>query len=242
MANNTINKEEIEKFSALAEEWWDPEGKFKPLHKFNPIRIEFIKNKIVKEFNIKNKKKPFSNLEILDIGCGGGLLTEPMYRLGGKLTGIDASRKNINIAKIHAKKNNLKINYICSSPENLKIKKKYDIILNMEIVEHVKDLNFFIKSSSLLLKKNGVMFVATINKTLKSYLLAIIGAEYILNWLPVGTHNWFKFVEPEKLNAICKKNNLKLSEIKGLRYNILTDKWELNKNTDVNYISRFKKL
>ncbi len=241
MANNTINKEEIEKFNRLAEEWWDPEGKFKPLHKFNPIRIEYIKNNIIKEFNIKNKKKPFSNLEILDIGCGGGLLTEPMHRLGGRLTGIDASKKNIYIAKVHAKKNNLKINYICSSPENLKSKKKYDVILNMEVVEHVNDLNFFIKSCSSLLKKNGIMFIATINKTLKSYIFAIIGAEYVLNWLPVGTHDWFKFVEPEKLENLCKNNNLSLSDIRGLSYNVLIDKWVVNKNTQVNYISKFKK-
>ena len=242
MANNTINKEEIEKFSKLAEEWWDPEGKFKPLHKFNPIRINYIKNCVINEFNIRNKKKPFSNLEILDIGCGGGLLTEPMARLGGKLTGIDASDKNINIAKIHAKKNNLKINYICSSPEKLKTKKKFDVILNMEIVEHVNDLNFFIKSSSSLLKKDGIMFVATINRTLKSYLFAIIGAEYILNWLPVGTHNWFKFVEPEELKKTCKKNNLKLIKIDGLKYNLITDKWMISQNKDVNYISNFKKI
>ena len=242
MANNTINKEEIEKFSKIAEEWWDPEGKFKPLHKFNPIRIEYIKNSIIKEFNIKNRKKPFSNLEILDIGCGGGLLTEPMYRLGGKLTGIDASTKNINIAKLHAKQNNLKINYICSSPENLKSKKKYDVILNMEVVEHVKDLSLFIKSSAYLLKKDGIMFIATINKTFKSYLFAIIGAEYVLSWLPVGTHDWFKFVEPEKLQKICESNNLKLTDINGLSYNFLLDKWKINKNTDVNYISRFKGL
>ena len=242
MANNTINKEEIEKFSNLAKEWWDPNGKFKPLHKFNPIRIEYIKNHLVKEFNIKNKNKPLSKLEILDIGCGGGLLTEPMYRLRGKLTGVDASKKNINIAKIHAKKNKLKINYICSSPEKLKSSKKYDVILNMEIVEHVRDLNFFIKSSSHLLKKNGVMFIATINKTLKSYLLAIIGAEYILNWLPVGTHDWFKFVEPQKLENLCNKNNLQLSEIKGLKYNIIMDKWGLSEDTSVNYISKFKKI
>tara|TARA_B100000700_G_scaffold324661_1_gene431400 strand:+ start:692 stop:1420 length:729 start_codon:yes stop_codon:yes gene_type:complete len=242
MANNTINKEEIEKFSNLAKEWWDPEGKFKPLHKFNPIRIQYIKNSIIKEFNIKNSKKPFSNLEILDIGCGGGLLTEPMYRLGGKLTGIDASIKNINIAKLHAKQNNLKINYICSSPENLKSKKKYDVILNMEVVEHVKDLSLFIKSSACLLKKDGIMFIATINKTFKSYLFAIIGAEYVLSWLPVGTHDWFKFVEPEKLQKICESNNLKLTDINGLSYNVLLDKWKINKNTDVNYISRFKRL
>jgi len=242
MAINTINKKEIEKFSNLAEEWWDQDGKFKPLHKFNPIRIEYIKNNLVKEFNIKNKNKPFTNLEILDIGCGGGLLTEPMYRLGGKLTGIDPSEKNIKIAKVHAKKNNLKINYICCSPENLKSKKKYDVILNMEVVEHVDDLNFFIKSSSSLLKKNGIMFIATLNKTFKSYLFAIIGAEYVLNWLPIGTHDWFKFVEPEKLKTICEKNNLKLLNVDGLNYNILSDKWNLNNNTAVNYISKFKRF
>ena len=242
MANNTINKEEIEKFSSLAKEWWNPEGKFKPLHKFNPARIEYIKNNIIKEFNIKNKKKPFSNLEILDVGCGGGLLTEPMHRLGGKLTGIDASKKNINIAKLHAKKSNLKIKYFCSSPEKLKPKKKFDVILNMEVVEHVSDLNFFIKSSSALLKKNGIMFIATINKTFKSYLFAIIGAEYILNWLPVGTHDWFNFVEPQKLKIICEKNKLNLLETNGLTYNILKDKWSVGKNTEVNYISKFKRV
>ncbi len=242
MANNTINKEEIEKFSNLADEWWDPEGNFKPLHKFNPIRIEYIKNHLIKEFKIKNKNKPFLNLEILDIGCGGGLLTEPMHRLGGKLTGIDASKKNIYIAKIHAKKNNLKIKYFCCSPENFKQKKKFDVILNMEVVEHVDDLNFFIKSSASLLKKNGIMFVATLNKTLKSYFLAIIGAEYVLNWLPVGTHDWFKFVEPIKLEKVCKLNKLSLSSIKGLKYNILQDRWEIDNNTDVNYISKFKKI
>ena len=242
MANNTINKEEIEKFSNLAKEWWDPEGKFKPLHKFNPIRIQYIKNSIIKEFNIKNRKKPFSNLEILDIGCGGGLLTEPMYRLGGKLTGIDASIKNINIAKLHAKQNNLKINYICSSPENLKSKKKYDVILNMEVVEHVKDLSLFIKSSACLLKKDGIMFIATINKTFKSYLFAIIGAEYVLRWLPIGTHDWEKFVKPEYLKNICKKNSLKLKKIDGMTFNPILNKWSVTSDKSVNYISEFKKV
>ena len=242
MANNTIIKEEIEKFNKMAEEWWDPNGKFKPLHKFNPIRIEYIKNNIIKEFNIKNIKKPFSGLEILDIGCGGGLLTEPMHRLGGKLTGIDASQKNINIAKTHAHKNKLKINYSCTSPEKLKIKKRFDVILNMEIVEHVDDLELFIKSSSKLLKKDGIMFVATINKTLKSYVFAIIGAEYILNWLPVGTHDWFKFVTPDELKILCQKYDLQNSEVRGLNYNILQDKWNLSTNTNINYISKFKKF
>ncbi len=180
-------------------------------------------------------------MKILDIGCGGGLLTEPMCRLGGKLTGIDASNKNISIAKVHAKKNNLKIDYLCSSPEKLKFKKKYDVILNMEIVEHVDDLNLFIKSSSSLLKKNGIMFIATINKTLKSYLFAIIGAEYVLNWLPVGTHDWFKFVEPDNLEKLCEKNSLKLVNINGLNYNLINDRWNLTKNVEVNYITLFKK-
>ncbi len=241
MANNTINKKEIEKFTILADEWWDPNGKFKPLHKFNPTRIEYIKKNIIKEFRIKNKKKPLTNFKILDIGCGGGLLAEPMYRLGGKLTGIDASEKNINIAKTHAKKNKLDINYYCSTPENFKTTKKFDIILNMEVVEHVKDLNLFINSCAKLLKKNGVMFVATINKTLKSYVFAIIGAEYILNWLPVGTHDWLKFVEPEKLEHICNMYNLRLSDISGVKYNVIKNEWQLKKNTDVNYITKFKK-
>ncbi len=242
MANNTINKEEIEKFNKLANQWWDPNGKFKPLHKFNPIRIKYIKDNLIDHFNIKNKIKPLSNLDILDIGCGGGLLTEPISRLGGNLTGIDASEKNIKIAKLHAKKSKLNIKYICGSPERIKAKKKYDVILNMEIVEHVQDLNLFIKSSSELLKKNGIMFVATINKTIKSYLLAIIGAEYILNWLPVGTHDWLKFVEPKKLDQICKNNHLISLGSSGLIYNIILDTWKLSDNTDVNYISRFKKI
>tara|TARA_B100001121_G_scaffold245058_1_gene219859 strand:- start:760 stop:1488 length:729 start_codon:yes stop_codon:yes gene_type:complete len=242
MANNTINKEEIEKFNTMAEEWWDPEGKFKPLHKFNPVRIEYIKNNIIKEFNIKQKIKPLKNLEILDIGCGGGLLSEPISRLGGKVTGIDASNRNLNIARAHAIKNNLKIDYICSSPEKLKFKKKYDVILNMEVVEHVENINLFINACSSLLKKNGIMFLATINKTLKSYAFAIIGAEYILNWLPVGTHDWFKFVDPNELSLICKKNRLKLLDIKGMKFSIFQNEWSIIENTDVNYISKFKKF
>ena len=150
---STINKKEIEKFSKMAVEWWDPDGKFKPLHKFNPIRIKYIKENIIHSFKLKAKQKPLDKINILDIGCGGGLLSEPMTRLGANVTGIDASSKNINIAKLHAKKNKLKINYLCSSPEKLKIQKKFDVILNMEIVEHVEDINFFINSCSKLLKK-----------------------------------------------------------------------------------------
>ena len=238
---NSINKKEIEKFSNMAAEWWDPEGKFKPLHKFNPIRIKYIKENIIKEFQLKNKKYPLSGINVLDIGCGGGLLSEPMCRLGANVTAIDASNKNIAIANLHAKKNNLKINYICSSPEKLKTTKKFDVILNMEIVEHVEDVDFFLKSCANLLKKNGLMFVATINKTLKSYIFAIVGAEYVLRWLPIGTHEWEKFVKPEELKSILTKINLNLKKIDGMNFNILKDEWNVSKDLSVNYIAEFKK-
>ncbi len=238
---NSINKKEIEKFSNMAAEWWDPEGKFKPLHKFNPIRIKYIKENIIKEFQLKNKKYPLSGINVLDIGCGGGLLSEPMCRLGANVTAIDASNKNIAIANLHAKKNNLKINYICSSPEKLRTTKKFDVILNMEIVEHVEDVDFFLKSCANLLKKNGLMFVATINKTLKSYIFAIVGAEYVLRWLPIGTHEWEKFVKPEELKSILIKNNLNLKKIDGMNFNILKDEWNVSKDLSVNYIAEFKK-
>jgi 2-polyprenyl-6-hydroxyphenyl methylase/3-demethylubiquinone-9 3-methyltransferase len=239
---SSVNKKEIEKFSKMADEWWDPSGKFKPLHKFNPIRIQYIKENIIGNFKLKNKKKPLDKINILDIGCGGGLLSEPMTRLGANITGIDASSKNINIAKHHAKKNKLKINYICSSPEKLKIKKKFDVILNMEIVEHVNDINFFINSSSKLLKKNGLMFVATLNKTLKSYMFAIIGAEYVLRWLPIGTHDWEKFVKPVDLKNILHKNNLKLEKLNGMNFNIIKDEWNISSDTSINYITKSIKI
>ena len=241
MKNNTINKKEIEKFSKIAEEWWDPEGKFKPLHKFNPIRISYIKENIINSFKLSNNDKPLNNVEILDIGCGGGLLSEPMCRLGAKVSGIDASEKNISIAKLHAKKSNLDINYVCTSPENFKTKSRFDVILNMEIVEHVEDVDFFLKSCSKLLKKNGIMFVATINKTLKSYLFAIIGAEYILRWLPIGTHEWEKFITPDELIKIQKKNNLKLDALSGMKFNIIKDEWKISNDQSINYIGKFIK-
>ena len=241
MKNNTINKKEIEKFSKIAEEWWNPEGKFKPLHKFNPIRISYIKENIIKTFKINQKKTPLKNIKILDIGCGGGLLSEPMCRLGANITAIDASEKNISVAKLHSKKNNLKIKYICTSPEKLKIKDKFDVILNMEIVEHVENVNFFLKSCSKLLKKNGIMFVATLNKTLKSYIFAIVGAEYILRWLPIGTHEWEKFLKPEELISILKSNDLNVERIDGMKFNILTDKWNVGTDKSVNYIAKFIK-
>jgi len=241
MKNSTINKKEIEKFSKIAEEWWDPNGKFKPLHKFNPIRISFIKDNIIKSLKLEKKNKPLEKIKILDIGCGGGLLSEPMSILGADVVGIDASSKNINVAKLHAKKNNLDIKYICTSPENLKIDKKFDVILNMEIVEHVEDINLFLQSCSKLLRKKGIMFVATLNKTLKSYLFAIIGAEYVLRWLPIGTHDWEKFVTPNQLIKILEKNNLKLDILTGMKFNIVKDEWKISNDQSINYIGKFIK-
>ena len=242
MKTNTINKKEIEKFSKIAEEWWNPQGKFKPLHKFNPIRISYIKKSVIKNFKLKIKNKPLENIKILDIGCGGGLLSEPMSKLGADVVGIDASKNNIKIAELHAKKSNLKIRYYCTSPEKFKTETKFDVILNMEIIEHVNDVDFYLKSCSRLLKKNGIMFVATLNKTLKSYLFAIVGAEYILRWLPIGTHDWEKFIKPNDLIKICKKNSLNLDEIHGVKYNVLTGDWKLSADDDVNYMARFKKI
>ena len=242
MESNTINKLEIAKFSKIAAEWWSPNGKFKPLHKFNPIRIKYLKENIIEHFKLKQTNSPLKGLNILDIGCGGGLLSEPITRLGAKVTAIDASKKNIQVAKFHAKKNSLKINYLCSSPEKLNLNKKFDVVLNMEIVEHVEDLNFFIKKSSNLLKKNGLMFIATLNKTFKSYMFAIIGAEYVLRWLPIGTHDWEKFVKPANLVSLAINSNLKLKKLSGMKFNPIVDKWSLSNDKSVNYIAKFKKI
>ena len=233
----TINKEEIQKFSKLADEWWDVNGKFKPLHMFNPIRIEYILDEISKHFKLdKNKKLFLKNLEILDIGCGGGLISEPIARLGGNVTGIDASEKNIKIASLHSKENNLKITYLNKSPEQLDDKEKFDIILNLEVVEHVDNLDLYLKSCYKLLKPNGLMFTATINRTFTSYVKAIIGAEYILRWLPIGTHDWNKFIKPEEMQKKLVDINLLTNSIKGLEFNPIFNKWKKTENLSVNYI------
>ena len=241
MKNNTLDKKEIEKFSKIAEEWWNPTGKFKPLHKFNPIRIKYIKDNLINDFNLKNKKNPLRGLNILDIGCGGGLLSEPMARLGANVTGIDPLLRNIEVAKHHLKKSKLNVKYYNFSPERFKSNNKYDVILNMEIVEHVQNVDLFIKQSSKFLKKSGTMFIATLNQTLKSYLFAIVGAEYILKWLPIGTHDWQKFIKPDDLIRICKKNSLNLKNIDGMSFNPIIDKWNISNDRSVNYITKFKK-
>ena len=240
--STTINKEEIQKFSRLSEEWWDVNGKFKPLHMFNPIRIEYITNKIKTHFKLRTDKSNYlEGLSILDIGCGGGLISEPMARLGAKVTGIDASEKNINIAKLHSKKNGLKINYLNASPENLEHIEKFDIILNLEIVEHVNNVNLYIKSCYKLLKKNGLMFTATLNRSFISYIKAIIGAEYILRWLPIGTHDWNKFIKPEELENFLSNEKFSTLDIKGLTFNPFLKKWKKSNDLSVNYIiSSFK--
>ena len=233
----TINKEEIQKFSELASEWWNPEGKFKPLHMFNPIRIEYILEKIKDHFNIKNQNgNILKGLNILDIGCGGGLISEPMCRLGANVTGIDASEKNIKVAKLHSAKSKLKINYQTKSPEQLDASEKFDIILNLEIVEHVDNVKLYLESCNSLLKNNGLMFTATLNRTIVSYIKAIIGAEYILRWLPIGTHDWNKFIKPEELELLLAENSFSTKEVKGLEFNPFLRKWKKSNNLTVNYI------
>ena len=241
MKKDTINKKEIDKFSKLADEWWDPEGKFKPLHNFNPVRLRYIKDTITKKFGNKFKKLPLKDIKILDIGCGGGLLSEPLSRLGATVTGIDASDKNIKIAKMHLEKSKLNIDYYCSSPEKFVAKEKFDVVLNMEIVEHVDNVDFFLLKSSELLKKDGLMFIATLNKTLKSYVFAIIGAEYILKWLPIGTHDWNKFLKPGDLINICKNNSLNLNNLIGVKFDILKNEWIVSEDSSVNYLAQFSK-
>ena len=234
---STINKEEIQKFSNLAKEWWDVNGKFKPLHMFNPTRIEYITDKIKEYFKLKNKKDQFlKGLKILDIGSGGGLISEPMARLGAEVTGIDAAEKNVKIAQLHAKESNLRIRYLNKSPEQLQELENFDIILNLEIVEHVENVDLYIKTCRKLLKKDGIMFTATINRTLTSYLKAIIGAEYILRWLPIGTHDWNKFIKPQELEKKLINEKFKTLDVKGMSFNPFLRKWKRSDDISVNYI------
>lgn len=235
---STIDPQEIEKFSKIADEWWDPEGKFKPLHKFNPIRIEFIRRQILQHFNIES----LNNLNILDIGCGGGLISEPFAKMGANITAIDAAKKNIEIAKIHAQKSNLKINYQTDCAENLATtKEQFDVVLALEIIEHVSDVDSFIKNCAQLVKKDGIIFFSTMNRTLKSLALAKIGAEYILRWLPIGTHDWNKFLKPSTINNSAQQNDLTLQHLMGFSYNLINDSWKESQDLSVNYAAVFVK-
>jgi len=238
MDASTINKEEVARFAAMAEEWWDPKGKFKPLHKFNPTRLAYIRNQILSHFELDgSKNQPLKKLTILDIGCGGGLLCEPMTRLGAKITGVDASEKNIAIAKSHAMTSNLKINYKATTSEEL-VKKtaRYDVVLNMEVVEHVDNVPLYLKSCAQLVKPGGIMIISTLNRTAKSFALAIVGAEYILNWLPKGTHSYNKFLTPNELISMLRRNDMQLKDKTGVSFSPLKNQWRLSRDMDVNYM------
>ncbi|WP_317992879.1 bifunctional 2-polyprenyl-6-hydroxyphenol methylase/3-demethylubiquinol 3-O-methyltransferase UbiG [Bartonella gliris] len=234
----TIDQSEIDHFSRIAAEWWNPQGKFRPLHQFNPTRLSYIREKICLEFNRDPVSlMPFENLKILDIGCGGGLLCEPMARLGATVIGADAAQTNIEVAKIHATQSGLSIDYRTTTAEMLANEgEKFDIILNMEVVEHVADVNLFIAATAKMLKPKGLMFVSTLNRTWKAWGLAIIGAEYVLRWLPKGTHDYKKFLKPQELKDLLSKNALTVIDEIGITYNPLNDSWNRSKDMDVNYM------
>ena len=239
----TIDEADVARFSAMADEWWSPTGKFKPLHKFNPVRLEYIKEKVCENFNRDVKDtKAFKGLRILDIGCGGGLLSEPMARLGADVVGADASEVNIEIAKIHAKQSELKIDYRATTSERLEAAgEKFDIILNMEVVEHVSDVNLFMTSCAKMVKSDCLMFVATINRTQKAKMLAIFMAENVLRWLPKGTHEYEKLVRPEEIEAPIAAEGMTIIDKTGVFYNPLQDRWNKSRDMDVNYMVLAKK-
>lgn len=234
----TIDQKEIDHFSRIATEWWDPKGKFRPLHKFNPTRLTYIKEKVCLAFDRDPASlMPFKDLKILDIGCGGGLLCEPMARLGATVIGVDAAQTNIEVAKIHAVQSGLSIDYRTTTAEALANEgEQFDVILNMEVVEHVADVNLFLSATAKMLKPQGLMFISTINRTWKAWSLAIIGAEYILRWLPKGTHNYKKFLKPQELKNLLLKDNMTVIDEIGITYNPFNDSWNRSKDTDVNYI------
>lgn len=236
---STIDEAEAAKFAAMAEEWWNPDGKFAPLHRFNPVRLGFLRDRICERFGRDPMgDRPLSGLTVADIGCGGGLLSEPMARLGATVTGIDAVEKTVGIARAHAEMSGADVTYRVGSVEEMAATgETYDVVLNMEIVEHVADLGAFVAGSSRLVKPGGMMVFATLNRTIKSFALAIVGAEYVLRWLPRGTHDWNKFVRPSELAAELRRTGMQVSEMTGVAYNPLTAKWSLApKDLDVNYM------
>lgn len=234
----TIDAGEVERFSAMAAEWWDPSGKFRPLHKFNPVRLAYIRDQVAARFGRDpHAAKPFEGLRFLDIGCGGGLLCEPMARLGAEVVGADASATNIEVAKLHAAESGVSIDYRATTAEALAdAGEKFDVVLNMEVIEHVSDVDLFISKCSEMVKPDGIMFVATINRTLKALGLAIVGAEYVLRWLPRGTHQYNKLVRPEELERALNNSGMRITERTGVTYNPLADRWQRSRDLDVNYM------
>lgn len=235
----TAAADEIARFAAMAESWWDPYGTSRALHKMNPLRIAYIRDRVAGHFG-RNPldDQPLSGLSVLDIGCGGGLISEPMRRLGARVTGIDATEENIRVARLHAEQVGLEIDYQHTLPEDLATdKERHDVVLNMEVVEHVADLDAFFEASCRLVKAGGVMAVSTLNRTPKSLLLAKLGAEYLLRWLPVGTHDWRKFVKPSELAAGLRRNGLEVVDLTGMTYSPLSDRWSESDDLDVNYLA-----
>lgn len=236
--STTVDTAEVERFSAMAEEWWDPTGKFKPLHKFNPVRLEYIKRQVCSQFNRDfNDTQAFKGLRFLDIGCGGGLLSEPVARLGAEVVGADPSQTNVGIASLHADQSGLKIDYRAITAEELKASgETFDVVLNMEVVEHVANVDLFIRECAAMVRPNGLMFIATINRTLKAWGLAIVAAEQILRWLPRGTHQYEKLVRPEELERPLNDSGMSIIDRSGVFYNPIQDRWNLSRDMDVNYM------
>jgi 2-polyprenyl-6-hydroxyphenyl methylase / 3-demethylubiquinone-9 3-methyltransferase len=235
---SSVDPDEVARFSAHAAEWWDPKGKFAPLHRLNPLRLDFIRTRVCTPFGRDAKSlSPFGSLSLLDIGCGGGLLAEPMARLGFAVTGVDASARNVKTAAAHAAEQGLAIDYRQGSAEALaETGARFDVVLNMEVVEHVADVQSFLQACGKLVKPGGLMIVATINRTPKAFALAIVGAEYLLGWLPCGTHAYDKLRRPEELEAALKAGGLSVRETTGVAYNILRDQWRLVADLSVNYM------
>lgn len=235
----TVDPAELEKFAQMAESWWNPQGDFRPLHKVNPTRIAFIRDSVAARLGRDPlEQRPLEGMRLLDIGCGGGLLSEPMARLGARVTGIDPTARNIGIARLHAEQSDLDIDYRVATAEELAAAgESFDVVLNMEVVEHVADLNAFIADCCALLNERGVMFVSTLNRTPKSFLFAIVGAEYVLRWLPRGTHDWNKFVRPSELAAAARRAGTEIGQLTGVSYNPLRDSWGLSRDLEVNYMA-----
>jgi len=234
----TAAADEVARFQALAETWWDATGAMAPLHRINPVRLTFIRDRLAAHFGRDTTARaPFAGLELLDIGCGGGLLCEPMARLGARVTGIDAAAKNVAVAKLHAGQSGLDIDYRCALPEDLAAAgARFDVVLNMEVVEHVADIGAFMAACGELVKPGGAMVVATLNRTLKSLAFAKVGAEYVLRWLPAGTHDWRKFVKPSELARELRANSMTVTQLSGMSYQPLADRWSLGDDTAVNYL------
>jgi 2-polyprenyl-6-hydroxyphenyl methylase / 3-demethylubiquinone-9 3-methyltransferase len=237
-AQSTVDQSEVDRFSRLAAEWWNPRGKFRPLHKFNPVRLDYIGEQVSAHFKRDlTTREPFKGLRFLDIGCGGGLLCEPMARLGADVLGADASATNIEVARLHAAQSGLAIDYRATTSEALSAAgETFDVILNMEVVEHVADVDLYLKSCAAMLRPGGLMFIATINRTMKAWALAIVGAEYVLGWLPKGTHAYEKLVRPEEIEAALAGTGVSVLDRLGVFYNPLADKWAKSNDIDVNYM------